>query len=127
MTGASKDNGLMMASNLVAVRQRWGRSRVPALPVAIVLMIFCGLPGELVPSCEYCVRVLLSESESELDVAIAVAAEEGLEAKFSVAHPQDPLDGAFAQFACQGQDIRGDTAKLLVQLLHAVQFACLRG
>ena len=54
------------------------------------------------------------------------AAEKVLKAEFEVAHPQDALDGAFAQFACQGQDIRGDTAKLLVLLVHAVQLAGLR-
>jgi lipopolysaccharide/colanic/teichoic acid biosynthesis glycosyltransferase len=38
VTGGSKDNGYMMATNLVGVRESWGRSRVAALPVAINLL-----------------------------------------------------------------------------------------
>src|SRR5580658_9247785 len=38
MTGASKDNGYMMATNLVGVRGSWERSRVPALPVVVNLL-----------------------------------------------------------------------------------------
>ena len=53
--------------------------------------------------------------------------EEVLKAEFEVAHPQYALDGAFAQLACQRQDVGGDPSELLVLLLHAVQFACLRG
>lgn len=53
-------------------------------------------------------------------------AEERLKAKFDIAHRQDPLDGAFAQLARQGQDIGGDTAQLLVLRGHPIQGACLR-
>ena len=35
MTGGSKDNGHMMATNLVNVREGWDRSRAPAPPVTI--------------------------------------------------------------------------------------------
>jgi hypothetical protein len=43
-------------------------------------------------------------------------AEEVLKAEFEVAHRQYALDGTFAQFAGEGQDIRGDPPKLLVLL-----------
>ena len=49
------------------------------------------------------------------------------EAEFDVAHPQYTLDGAVAQFAGQGQDIRGDIPKLSVLVVHAVQLASLGG
>jgi exopolysaccharide production protein ExoY len=38
VTGASKDNGHMMATNFVGVRESWERSRVPALPFTINLL-----------------------------------------------------------------------------------------
>jgi hypothetical protein len=53
-------------------------------------------------------------------------AKERLKAKFSVAHPQDPLDGAFAQLSRQGQDIGGDSTQLLILRGHPIQRACLR-
>src|SRR5208282_6808990 len=53
--------------------------------------------------------------------------EEVSEAEFDVAHPQYTLDGAVAQFAGQGQDIRGDIPKLSVLVVHAVQLASLGG
>ena len=56
-----------------------------------------------------------------------LGAEEGLEAEFEVAHAQDALDGAFAQFAGKREDVGRDGQKLLVLLFHAIQFACLRG
>src|SRR5208282_5568823 len=53
--------------------------------------------------------------------------EEVSEAEFDVAHPQYTLDGAVAQFAGQGQDIRGEIPKLSVLVVHAVQLASLGG
>jgi hypothetical protein len=50
-----------------------------------------------------------------------------LEAEFEVAHRQDAVDGAFAQFAGQDEDICGDRPKLVVLFLHTVQLVCLRG
>jgi hypothetical protein len=38
--------------------------------------------------------------------------EEVLQTEFEVVHPQYALDGAFTQFAGQGQDIRGDRPNL---------------
>jgi hypothetical protein len=39
---------------------------------------------------------------------------ERLKVKFDIAHPRDPIDGAFAQFAGQGQDIGDHITQLLV-------------
>ncbi len=50
---------------------------------------------------------------------------EPLKAEFDIAHRQDPLDCAVAQFARQGEDIGGDIMQLLVLRRHPIQHACL--
>jgi hypothetical protein len=45
-------------------------------------------------------------------------AEKVLKAEFQVAHPQDTLDGALAQFARQREDIGSNPPKLLVLRLQ---------
>ncbi len=49
--------------------------------------------------------------------------EERLKAEFNVAHGHDALDGAFAQFASQSEDIGGHGAQVPVLRLRPVEFA----
>lgn len=46
-----------------------------------------------------------------------------MEAEFEAAHRQDAVDGAFTQFAGQGEDICGDRPKLVVLLLVGFRHA----
>ena len=55
------------------------------------------------------------------------AAEECLQAEFKVAHAHDALDGSFAQFGSQRQNVRSRGPELLVLHLHPVQLARLVG